>query len=140
MKKNKNTLLGGTEARWKRFSNEHFSAFKSMHKSISIGVLSIATITSADLKAQTQPDSSSAEFNYQLQDIEVTSERVPLTMSVAPRMVTVMTKEDVSAATVQSINDLLEYAVVWMYVNVERWVCSRTSQLEVVHSTRSLSF
>jgi len=100
-----------SEARWKRFSNEKFSAFRSMHKSISIGVLSIATLSSADLKAQTQPDSSSAELNYQLQDIEVTSERVPLTMSVAPRMVTVMTKEDVSAATVQSINDLLEYAV-----------------------------
>lgn len=110
MKKNERSTFGLSEARWKRFSNEKFSAFKSMHKSISIGVLSIATLSAADLKAQTQPDSS-AELNYQLQDIEVTSERVPLTISVAPRMVTVMTKEDVSAATVQSINDLLEYAV-----------------------------
>lgn len=111
MKKNERSTFGLSEARWKRFSNEKFSAFRSMHKSISIGVLSIATLSSADLKAQNQPDTTSAELNYQLQDIEVTSERVPLTMSVAPRMVTVMTKEDVSAATVQSINDLLEYAV-----------------------------
>lgn len=111
MKKNERSTFGLSEARWKRFSNEKFSAFRSMHKSVSIGVLSIATLSAADLKAQTQPDSSAAELNYQLQDIEVTSERVPLTMSVAPRMVTVMTKEDVSAATVQSINDLLEYAV-----------------------------
>lgn len=111
MKKNKNSFFDSSEARWKRFSNEHFSAFRSMHKSISIGVLSIATLSSADLKAQSQPDSTASELNYQLQDIEVTSERVPLTLSVAPRMVTVMTKEDVSASTVQSINDLLEYAV-----------------------------
>ena len=109
MKKNFFTLTSAI--RWKRFSNLNFATFKSMHKSISIGVLSIATLLSADLKAQVQPDSVSTELNYQLQDIEVTSERVPLTFSVAPRLVTVMTKEDVSAATVQSINDLLEYAV-----------------------------
>ncbi|MCQ2188510.1 MAG: TonB-dependent receptor [Paludibacteraceae bacterium] len=111
MEKKENSFFPASEARWKRFSNEKFSAFKSMHKSISIGVLSIATLTSADLKAQTQADSANAELNYQLQDIEVTTERVPLTMAVAPRLVTVMTKEDVSAASVQSINDLLEYAV-----------------------------
>jgi len=109
MKKNFYSLTSAI--RWKRFSNLNFATFKSMHKSISIGVLSIATLLSADLKAQVQPDSVSTELNYQLQDIEVTSERVPLTFSVAPRLVTVMTKEDVSAATVQSINDLLEYAV-----------------------------
>ena len=111
MKKNKNSISETSEIRWKRFSNEKFATFKSMHKSISIGVLSVATLLSADLKAQTQPDSTSTELNYQLQDIEVTSERVPLTLSVVPRMVTVMTKEDMSAASAQSINDLLELAV-----------------------------
>ena len=111
MKKSKNSISEASEIRWKRFSNEKFATFKSMHKSISIGVLSVATLLSADLKAQTQPDSTSTELNYQLQDIEVTSERVPLALSVVPRMVTVMTKEDVSAASAQSINDLLEYAV-----------------------------
>ena len=57
MKKNFYSLTSAI--RWKRFSNLNFATFKSMHKSISIGVLSIATLLSADLKAQVQPDSVS---------------------------------------------------------------------------------
>ena len=46
-----------------------------------------------------------------LDDIDVTGSRAPLTHSQAARMVTVMTRDDIAKAPVQSVNDLLKYAV-----------------------------
>ena len=43
--------------------------------------------------------------------MEVTGSRVPLTLGEAARIVTVLSREDIQAAAVQSINELLKYAV-----------------------------
>lgn len=57
---------------------------------------------------------SDTEFNEDslkvlLDDVEVLATRVPLAQSHIPRMVTVLSAEDISSAPVHSINDLLEY-------------------------------
>ncbi|MCQ2198649.1 MAG: TonB-dependent receptor [Paludibacteraceae bacterium] len=102
--------------RWRRFSNASYAAFVSMHKEVTIGVLSVAMLAAADMKAQsTQPNvektvAEEATADYVLEDVEVTATRVPLTESTAPRLVTVMTRAEIQAAAVGSVNDLLEYA------------------------------
>ena len=50
-------------------------------------------------------------FSIGLAEVSITSTRVPLAEAQAPRMVTLMTQEEIQAASVHSINDLLEYAV-----------------------------
>ncbi|MBP5420759.1 MAG: TonB-dependent receptor [Bacteroidales bacterium] len=100
---------------WHKFMRRSYSAFMSLHKVIAVGVLSVATLSTADLKAQTvmlaqTSERDTAELNYELDDVEVTGERVPLSVSLMPRVVAVMTKTDVQAAAVHSINDVLEYS------------------------------
>jgi iron complex outermembrane receptor protein len=107
-----------TTVRWKRFSRASWAAFQSLNKEVQIGVLTVAMLSSAGLKAK---DLSSAEVmetigsdsirEELLEDVEVLSTRVPLTAEQAPRQVTVLQAEDINAAAVHSINDLLEYAV-----------------------------
>jgi iron complex outermembrane receptor protein len=46
-----------------------------------------------------------------LDEVSVTGSRAPLTKSQAARMVTVLDRQDIAQAPVQSINDLLKYAV-----------------------------
>ena len=46
-----------------------------------------------------------------LDEVSVTGTRAPLTVSQQARMVTVLSREDIQAAPVQSVNDLLKYAV-----------------------------
>jgi len=50
------------------------------------------------------------DTDINLEEIDVYSSRVPLTQAEAPRLVTVMTAEEIKVAPVQSVNDLLEYA------------------------------
>lgn len=45
-----------------------------------------------------------------LEGVEIISTRVPLTNVESPRLVTVLTSEEISAAPIHSINDLLEYS------------------------------
>ena len=92
---------------WHKFMRRSYSAFMSLHKVIAVGVLSVATLSTADLKAQTvmlaqTSERDTAELNYELDDVEVTGERVPLSVSLMPRVVAVMTKTDVQAAAVHS--------------------------------------
>ena len=46
-----------------------------------------------------------------LDEVSVTGSRAPLTKSQAARMVTVLDRQDIAQAPVQSVNDLLKYAV-----------------------------
>lgn len=46
-----------------------------------------------------------------LDEVSVMGTRAPLTQSQQARMVTVLSREDIQAAPVQSVNDLLKYAV-----------------------------
>jgi len=113
--------------KWSRFSDAPYAAFQSLHREVEIGVLTVAMLASAGLKATARDASGTAVTRVSdsgptvveaddslvvgLEDVEVLATRVKLTQVQAPRLVTVLSAVDVATAAVHSINDLLEYAV-----------------------------
>ena len=109
MKENK--LTGRTAIRWKQFNHKTYSVFCSLKKEVNIGVLTIATLAFANVKiASAQNDTIGQLKNMELEEVEVTGTRVPLTDMQSAKMVTVLSRDEIQAAAVHSINDLLEYA------------------------------
>ena len=102
--------------RWRRFSHASYAVFCSLHKEVTIGVLGVAMLASVDAKAGRHVDSLAVvtdkelEQEEQLDALEVTASRVPLTAQEAVRLVSVLDRAAIAAAAVQSINDLLDYA------------------------------
>lgn len=100
--------------RFKRFSNHSYSVFSSLKHEVTIGVMTVAMLATASVKTVSAQDVVKAdgqEKEYELDEVEVTGSRVPLTVSQAARIVTVIDREAIAAAPVKSINDLLKYAV-----------------------------
>jgi len=108
--------------RFRQFSRKGYALFACLGRVVTIGVLSVATLRAA---AVTTPDTlsvvgglatniaddDSPDKEATLDDVEVTGSRAPLALGQAARMVTVLSREDIQAAPVQSINDLLKMAV-----------------------------
>lgn len=99
------------------FSNRGYSLFAVLGKEVIIGVLSVATLQHATAHnvsneaLQTSSDSTVTNKQVMLDEVSVIGTRAPLTVSQQARMVTVLSREDIQAAPVQSVNDLLKYAV-----------------------------
>lgn len=99
--------------RFRRYSNRSYAVFSTLKFPVSIGVMTVAMLASAPVtgvSAQTAENNNAGEKLYELEEVEVTGSRVPLTVSHAARIVTVLDREAIAAAPVQSINDLLKYA------------------------------
>ncbi len=108
--------------RFRHFSRKGYALFACLGRVVTIGVLSVATLRTA---AATTTDTlsvvgatvvgdsvaSSPDKEATLDDVEVTGSRAPLALGQAARMVTVLSREEIQAAPVQSINDLLKMAV-----------------------------
>ena len=108
--------------RFRHFTRKGYALFACLGRVVTIGVLSVATLRAA---AVTTPDTLSVvggsatnitdddtpDKEATLDDVEVTGSRAPLALGQAARMVTVLTREEIQAAPVQSINDLLKMAV-----------------------------
>ena len=108
--------------RFHRFARKGYALFACLGHVVTIGVLSVATLTTASAAidhkgvvadgatttSATTDDTPDKEAT--LEDVEVTGSRAPLALGQAVRMVTVLSREDIQAAPVQSINDLLKYA------------------------------
>lgn len=98
------------------FTNHGYSLFAVLGKEVIIGVLSVATLQHATASNQSnealQAKSDSVTTNKQvmLDEVSVMGTRAPLTQSQQARMVTVLSREEIQAAPVQSVNDLLKYA------------------------------
>ena len=117
-------MLGQKQVtKWRRFSRASYATFQSVHRVVSIGVLSVAMLAVADLKVSamtsekcyigprtetTADDEETDSLNVTLDDIRVTASRVPMTQQKTPRQVSVVTADDIEASEVNSINDLLE--------------------------------
>ena len=99
------------------FSNRSYSLFAVLGKEVIIGVLSVATLQHATAHnvsneaLQIRSDSTVTNKHVMLEEVNVMGTRAPLTVSQQARMVTVLSREDIQAAPVQSVNDLLKYAV-----------------------------
>ena len=103
--------------KFKHFTNHGYSLFSVLGKEVLIGVLSVATLQNATAKGisveteKAETDSTITNRGVMMEEVSVTGTRAPLTVSQQARMVTVLSREDIQAAPVQSVNDLLKYAV-----------------------------
>jgi len=109
--------------RFRQFSRKGYALFACLGRVVTIGVLSVATLkaaasTTADdvtvadgSSVSTTATGDGIDKEATLDDVEVTGSRAPLALGQAARMVTVLSREDIQAAPVQSINDLLKMAV-----------------------------
>jgi len=109
--------------RFRQFTRKRWALFACVGRVVTIGVLSVATLRSAAVTAtdtlsvaggsaaSNTDDGQTTDKEATLDDVEVTGSRAPLALGQAARMVTVLTRDDIQAAPVQSINDLLKMAV-----------------------------
>ena len=102
---------------FRRFGNKGYSLFSCLGREVVCSVLSVSTLTYASAESvSTHPvvsDSTATTTAHEmmLDEVSVTGSRAPLTKSQAARMVTVLDRQQIAQAPVQSINDLLKYAV-----------------------------
>ena len=102
---------------FRQFQNKGWSLFSCLGREVVCSVLSVSTLTYASAGTiSTQPvtaDSTATKTARELtlDEVSITGSRAPLTKSQAARMVTVLERADIAQAPVQSVNDLLKYAV-----------------------------
>ena len=97
---------------FKRWGRKAYSLFSVLKQPVRIGVLLAVYTTIAEpelLLAQT--DSSKVSMEYNLDEVEVSAQRAPVAFSQVARIVSVITREEIEAAPVQSLQELLEYAL-----------------------------
>ncbi len=104
--------------RFRQFTRKGYALFACLGRVVTIGVLSVATLESATAAHRHVSTDEERVDSMQvmqkeatLDDVEVTGSRAPLALGQAARMVTVLSREEIQAAPVQSINDLLKMAV-----------------------------
>lgn len=101
---------------FKQFTHKGWSLFACLGRVVVISVLSASTLRNATaasrhVSTDEEPaDTVRIDKELTIDDVEVTASRAPLALGQAARMVTVLTRDDIQAAPVQSINDLLKYA------------------------------
>ena len=104
-----------TSLKFKHFSNKGYSLFSVLGREVIVGTLSVATLTYAKANgistevSKITTDSLYRGAAFELDEVSVTASRAPLAESQQARMVTVLSREDIAQAPVQSINDLLKY-------------------------------
>ena len=101
---------------FRQFRRKGWALFACLGREVLISVLSVATLSSTKAAGISDEvwrvDSTGLQGRtVWLGDVGVTGSRAPLTKSQAARMVTVLSREDIAQAPVQSINDLLKMAV-----------------------------
>ena len=100
---------------FRQFKRKGYALFACLGREVIISVLSVATLSAAkaaSISDETwRADTTQTTKEVWLGDVGVTGSRAPLTQSQAARMVTVLSREEIAQAPVQSVNDLLKYAV-----------------------------
>lgn len=101
--------------RFKRFARKSYSAFNSMHKVVTIGVLAGCTLASAHAASvepmeQTHIETSADSIPLnELDELVVTASKVNLPINMAAKQVTIISRVEIERAPVRSIEDLLNY-------------------------------
>ena len=103
-----------TFRKWGRTS---YAVFQSMHKVIRIGCLSViyllfAIPSNAQRNMIIAPhDSLSLTKDIEIEEVVVSAQRAPVTFSQVSRIVSVIEKDEIQHSPVQSLQDLLEFAL-----------------------------
>ena len=111
----KRNNLGAGQVTFRRFGGKGWCIFRSLNLCVRIGVLSVAmqaTAVSAKNHAGVVTDAQqdSVGTEKELTEVAVTGSVAPLTQLQSARIVTVITRDDITQAGVQSVNDLFKLA------------------------------
>ncbi len=105
-----NYIINGREVIFKKWQGTKYAIFNSLNKYIRIGMLSaIYFVFLGYAQTFAQTDTASIGKKIKLEEIKVSARRTPALYSEIGRVVTVITKSEIEALPVQSIDQLLEY-------------------------------
>lgn len=98
-----------------RFTRKGYALFSCLGREVRIGVLTVATLITASPALYAQrpvvaKENPSATMEETLGEATVATSRAPLATEVAARQVTVLSRSELAAAGVQTINDALKLA------------------------------
>lgn len=97
---------------FKRWGGKSYSLFCAIKKPVRIGVLLAVYTTVAEPELVfAQTDSLKVSMEYNLDEVLIGAQRAPVAFSQVSRIVSVINREEIEAAPVQSIQELLEYAL-----------------------------
>jgi iron complex outermembrane receptor protein len=100
--------------RFKRFSRKSYSVFHSLHKIVSIGVVSGCVLTfahSTPASAQSSASINSPEkmLESELDEVMITASRIEIPVAQTPKPVTIISRRQIEQSPVRSIGELLSY-------------------------------
>ncbi|MGE5427129.1 MAG: TonB-dependent receptor plug domain-containing protein [Methylococcaceae bacterium] len=97
---------------FKRWGRKAYSLFSVLKQPVRIGVLMAVYTSVAEPELLfAQSDSARVNMEYNLDEVEVSAQRAPVAFSQVARIVSVIKREEIEAAPVQSLQELLEYAL-----------------------------
>lgn len=97
--------------RFKRFEKKSYSAYNSMHKAVTIGVVSIMTLaTSAEKTANAQTVNTDSVAMYSTLETVTIEDELTTPINQAGKVVTVITRQEIENLKPQSVAELLDYA------------------------------
>ena len=101
-------LLRKEAFRFKRFARKSYSAFNSLHRVVNIGVVTScmltfahSTPTAAQKSAEVEHHGDSASI--ELEEVMVTASRVELPVAQTPKLVTVISREQIAQSDRKSV-------------------------------------
>ena len=102
---------------FKKWGRKGYSVFQSMHKMVRIGSLSVSYLlfaipSNAEINMMVVGhDTINSMKSIEVDEVVVSAQRAPVAFSQVARMVRVIAKEEIQSAPVQSLQDLLGYAL-----------------------------
>lgn len=95
-----------------KWSRKAYAVFNTLHKEVKIGVLSLSAVSILGFQ-NVNAQSTEVYLNEKvdLDELVVSADVTPELQSEIARVVTVVTKEEIQASPVNSITDLLEFAL-----------------------------
>lgn len=95
--------------RFKRFQRKSYSAYNSMHKAVTIGVVSIMTLTFSNVSKSQNNTNISSQTSIEEKTLEeiVVQDSSLLPINQVGKNITIITSQDISNLKVQSVEELL---------------------------------
>lgn len=113
----KHQIKDAKSVTFKHYGRKGWSIFSSLSREVRIGVLSVATLATANIQKveammpETTPETHVEDEDGQsLGELTVNGALAPLTQLQSARIVSVLSREDIQRAGVQSVNDLMKLA------------------------------
>lgn len=111
---NKKTFNKRSVLRWTHFTRRGYALFACLGREVIVGVLSVATLTYAKADGiSTKPLAANDSITHeaiQLDELQVMGTRAQVTVKETPRIVKVISREDIQQAEATTVNDLLKSA------------------------------